>query len=610
MSFPSPITALKLRVSAGADTYEQAIPSASINGNSFRIMPNTVVFNAFNSHPVGTSFTSSVVASYGSDELGNGLSIVSTPSVLPNFVARQITPTLSLANLSNKLPTDSPFSLSVTTNSANVLSYLSSNTLVAEVNSSGLVTVKGVEGTTTITVSLAASLDGLYAAASVSKQLVVALPSPITLAANGVTIQYTGTAQAVINAFNSSPPSPLFIQADPRNTGTLEWFAVVNDSSNSQITAYAKSTGSAVSAYFTKSGQSSPVPFNNIVTTLMTDMTQLLYEAYTFNKNVSDWDTSNVTNMTMMFQDAGAFEQDISKWNVAKVTFMIQMFYGASKFNSDISGWNTSNVTNMGFMFQDATLFNRNLNGWNVAKVTSEYRINFASPALSANVALQPIWLVLEYKWNDDYSGKTTIKYIGETSLSFGNVSLSSEPLFVYENPRGTGSEWFAVVTNSSKSKIIAYAAGESAGSAYFTKSGQLVPFNNIVTTHMKSMSSMFNSSTFNENISSWDTSNATTMSGMFQNASNFTQDISRWNTALVTTMSGMFYGASKFNSNISIWNTSRVTNMSYMFNGASLFFQDLRGWNVAKVTQRVEFATGSPLAVPENTGKLPQFLV
>ena len=46
------------------------------------------------------------------------------------------------------------------------------------------------------------------------------------------------------------------------------------------------------------------------------------------------------------------------------------------------------------------------------------------------------------------------------------------------------------------------------------------------------------------------------------------------------------------------------------MFNGASLFFQDLRGWSVAKVTQQAEFATGSPLALPENSAKLPQFLV
>ena len=394
MSFPPPITALKLRVSTGTDTYEQPISSASMNGNSFQLMPNTVVFNAFNNNPAGTIFTPSVVASYGSDQSGNGLSVVSTPSVLPNFIARKITPTLSLANLPNKLPTDSPFSLSVTTNSADGLSYLSSNTLVAEVNSSGLVTLKGVEGTTTITVSLAASLDGLYAAASVSKQLVVALPSPITRAANGVTIQYTGSAQAVIDAYNSTTPKPLFIQANPRGTPPTpqtpqpEWFAVVNDSSNAQIKSYANSTNSAVSAYFTPPEQSDPVPFNNIVTTLMTDMTQLFYNVRTFNQNISSWDTSSVTNMNFIFAYAFAFNKDINSWDTSKVTSMDRMFTFATGFNQPLNSWITSKVTNMFGMFHGASIFNQNLSGWNVALTTARPSLNRTDFATNSPLAL------------------------------------------------------------------------------------------------------------------------------------------------------------------------------------------------------------------------------
>ena len=176
MSFPPPITGLKLRVSTGTNTYEQSIPSASLGNNSMQIMPNTVVFNAFNTNPAGTIFTPSIVTSYGSDQLGNAVSAVSTPSVVANFVAKKITPNLSLAAFTNKSTTDSPFSLSVTTNSGGVLSYSSSLVGVATVNSSGLVTIVGA-GTTTITVNLAASSDGLYAAASVTQPLVVSLPA-------------------------------------------------------------------------------------------------------------------------------------------------------------------------------------------------------------------------------------------------------------------------------------------------------------------------------------------------------------------------------------------------------------------------------------------------
>ena len=182
MSFPSPITAMKLLVSTGSDTYEQPITPSELSvttNNSIQIIPNTAMFNAFNNNPAGTIFTPSIVTSYGSDELGNALSIVSTPSV-SNFVPRQITPNLSLVNIPNKLTTDSSFSLSVTTDSTGVLSYSSSSPSVATVNSTtGLVTIVGA-GTTTITVNLAASANGVYTAATASTQLVVSAPAAPT----------------------------------------------------------------------------------------------------------------------------------------------------------------------------------------------------------------------------------------------------------------------------------------------------------------------------------------------------------------------------------------------------------------------------------------------
>ncbi len=51
----------------------------------------------------------------------------------------------------------------------------------------------------------------------------------VVLDANNVTIKWTGT----------TVPSPYFVQANPRGTG-MEWFAIVNNSTKSNITAYAK----------------------------------------------------------------------------------------------------------------------------------------------------------------------------------------------------------------------------------------------------------------------------------------------------------------------------------------------------------------------------------
>jgi surface protein len=85
--------------------------------------------------------------------------------------------------------------------------------------------------------------------------------------------------------------------------------------------------------------------------------------------------------------------------------------------------------------------------------------------------------------------------------------------------------------------------------------------------------------SKFNEDISSWDVSNATTMYAMFEGASLFNKDISSWDISNVQDMSHMFEDASSFNQDISSWNTSRVINMKFMFVNASSFNQDLTAW-------------------------------
>ena len=64
----------------------------------------------------------------------------------------------------------------------------------------------------------------------------------------------------------------------------------------------------------------------------------------------------------------------------------------------------------------------------------------------------------------------------------------------------------------------------------------------------------------FNQDISSWDVSNVTNMSGMFGNSS-FNQDISSWDVSNVTNMSSMFQD-SPFNQDIGSWDVSNVTTM------------------------------------------------
>ena len=119
-------------------------------------------------------------------------------------------------------------------------------------------------------------------------------------------------------------------------------------------------------------------------------------------------------------------------------------------------------------------------------------------------------------------------------------------------------------------------------------------------TSNVNNMSSMFRgASAFNkdistnQNISTWDTSNVKNMNSMFRDASSFDKDISNWITSKVTDMSSMFRDASTFNRNISNWITSNVDNMNSMFRDASAFNQDISGWNVAKVNKHTDFDNG-----------------
>ena len=85
--------------------------------------------------------------------------------------------------------------------------------------------------------------------------------------------------------------------------------------------------------------------------------------------------------------------------------------------------------------------------------------------------------------------------------------------------------------------------------------------------------------------ISTWDTSNVTTMKDLFHNKTQFNDDITQWNVSRVTNMSNMFCNASSFNQRLDSWNVSNVTDMSYMFYMAVRFNQPLHSWQVHNVT-------------------------
>ena len=246
---------------------------------------------------------------------------------------------------------------------------------------------------------------------------------------------------------------------------------------------------------------------SNLVTTKITDMSELFYDVGVFDNEINSWDVSNVTDMFEMFRLSSVSNIDISAWNVSSVTNMSFMFadsefngklnaykkdenqndvlstwwdvssvtdmssmFAGTKFNGELSAWNVSSVTNMSQMFFD-TPFNGSIANWNVSNVTNMYRLFYEAKSFNQNMS----------KWN-----------VSKVTNMEGMFAFSED---------------------------------------------------------------------FDQEISSWNVDKVTNMSQMFYDAAKFNSDISTWNVSLVENMEDMFREASSFNKDIRSWQVSTVTN-------------------------------------------------
>lgn len=103
-------------------------------------------------------------------------------------------------------------------------------------------------------------------------------------------------------------------------------------------------------------------------------------------------------------------------------------------------------------------------------------------------------------------------------------------------------------------------------------------------TSNITTMSGMLAATAFNQDISGWDMTSVLNISYMFQDTTAFNQDIDNWDTTSITNMRGLFYGADAFNQDISSWDTSSVEDMARMFQSATVFNQNIGSWDTSSV--------------------------
>ena len=414
-------------------------------------------------------------------------------------------------------------------------------------------------------------------------------------------------------------------------------------------------------------------------TSSVTNTFGMFFNASAFNRDISAWDTSSVINMESMFLLASAFNQDISAWDTSSVISMETMFDRASAFNQDIGGWDTSSVADMDGMFDQALVFNQDISNWCVRAIDTEPS-NFSNSSALATNNKPLLWgscpsnstlvtagnqqLLVKSGFSRSFTlagsdiDGDTLTYSANTA-SNGQVSISGNRAVYTPNPSYIGGDSFSyavtdatntaaavvslVVTDSvnlanngitivcsdlsdgatftigiattaytkrSKDQINATNAATSCTSG-ITDMGDLfsgnTSFNADIshwdTSSVTNMQLMFlQASAFNVDIGVWDISSVTNTAGMFYKTSNFNQAIGNWNTINVTSMDSMFYAALNFNQDIGNWNTSNVTNMNGMFRFAPSFNQDLSSWCVTDITSTpTQFVSSAVPLIAEN---------
>jgi surface protein len=252
----------------------------------------------------------------------------------------------------------------------------------------------------------------------------------------------------------------------------------------------------------------------------------------------------------------GKFNQNINNWNTSKVTSLASFAFNQTSFNQDIStkivtvsgitytAWSTSNVTTMLSSFATNLAptfgtFNQNINNWNTSKVTSLANFMYNQPL-----------------FNQDIS--TKVVTVGGNSYVAWDTLNTTTMSFTFGGASGFTGQFNQNIGNWNTSKVTIM-SGIFQNNSYF---------NQDISTKSVTVSGV--------TYTAWSTSNVTLMRYSFYNnlinpTSSFNQNIGSWNTAKVTDMTAMLYNRPNFNQNLGNWNVSLVTE----FNGTGAAILD-----------------------------------
>jgi len=216
--------------------------------------------------------------------------------------------------------------------------------------------------------------------------------------------------------------------------------------------------------------------------------------------------------------------------------------------------------------------------------------------------------------WGDGVTGTTSSDFPTHTYDAIGSYFVEIYPTIATYDPLqpvlttlGRNANWAATLLTVESFGDLGWTSFEGAFSGVYSR---VIQIPTSIPSTVTNLSGIFRDNRlFNNNsVITWDVSNVTDMSNMFNGAREFNRDISGWDVSSVTNMSGMFQDARKFNTSLGSWDVSNVTDFSNFLHDAlifnntvpssvdsatnlynmfrdTLFNQDISGWNVSGVT-------------------------